>query len=122
MTIPRVATALLGAAVLVLLGAARPEGPAGAQSVAPVVRARAIELVDDRGVVRAQLDVEPSGEVVFRLRDAAGTIRAKLGASAEGSGLVLLDDATEPGIHMLANRDGTSVTLRKGQRQHVIKP
>jgi hypothetical protein len=122
MTIPRVATALLGAAVLVLLGAARPERPAVAQPVAPVVRARAIELVDDRGVVRAQLDVEPSGEVVFRLRDAAGTIRAKLGASAEGSGLVLLDDATEPGIHMLANRDGTSVTLRKGQRQHVIKP
>ena len=60
--------------------------------------------------------------MVLRLRDAGGTIRVKLGASAEGSGLVLLDDATEPGIHMLAKRAGTSLTLKKGQQQHVIKP
>ncbi len=122
MTIQRVVAALVGAALLVLLGALPPGRSAPAQSVAPVLRARAIELVDDRGVVRAQLDVESGGEVVLRLRDAGGTIRVKLGASAEGSGLVLLDDATEPGIHMLAKRAGTSLTLRKGPQQHVIKP
>jgi hypothetical protein len=66
--------------------------------------------------------VESSGEVVFRLRDANGTIRVKVGASEEGSGLVLLDEATEPGIHMLANRGGTSLTVAKGKQQHTIKP
>ena len=122
MRIQRVVAALLGAGLLALTGAILLDRSAVAQSVAPILRARAIELVDDRGVVRAQLDVESSGEVVLRLRDADGTIRVKLGASGEGSGLVLLDDATEPGIHMLAKRAGTSVTLKKGQQQHIIRP
>jgi hypothetical protein len=122
MRIQRVVVALLGASLLALTGALLLGRSAVAQAVAPVLRARAVELVDDRGVVRAQLDVESSGEVVLRLRDAGGTIRVKLGASAEGSGLVLLDDAAEPGIHMLATRAGTSLTLKKGQQQHVIKP
>jgi hypothetical protein len=122
MRIQRVVAALLGASLLVLLGVLMLGRSAVGQSVAPVLRARAIELVDDRGVVRAQLDVESSGEVVLRLRDAGGKIRVKLGASGEGSGLVLLDDATEPGIHMLAKRAGTSVTLKKGHQQHVIRP
>jgi hypothetical protein len=122
MTIQRVVAAVLGAILLISLGALLLGRSAVAQSAAPILRARAIELVDDRGVVRAQLDVEPGGEVVLRLRDSAGTIRVKLGASAEGSGLVLLDEATEPGIHMLAKRTDTSVTLKKGQRQQVLRP
>lgn len=77
---------------------------------------------DREGLVRAQLEVEASGEVVFRLRDASGTIRVKIGASEEGSGLVLLDEATEPGIHMLATRASTTLTVAKGRQQHTIKP
>jgi len=65
------------------------------QTVPSVLRARAIELVDVRGKVRAQLNVESNEEVVFRMRDAKGTIRVKLGANEDGSGLVLLDDRTE---------------------------
>jgi hypothetical protein len=122
MTIQRVVAAVLGTALLSVVGALVMGRSAVAQSAPPILRARAIELVDDRGVVRAQLDVEPDGEVVLRLRDAGGAIRVKLGASVEGSGLVLLDEATEPGIHMLAKRGGTSVTLKKGQQQHVIRP
>ena len=87
------------------------------------VRAKAIELVDQQGHVRAQLNVEPNGEAVFRLRDAKGEIRVKLGADGEGSGLILLDGATEPRIHMLAKDGGTSMTLtnKRGQRR-VITP
>lgn len=87
------------------------------------VRARAIELVDQHGKVRAQLNVESDGETVFRLRDAKGEVRVKLGAAADGSGLLLLDGATEPAIHMLAKHSGTSVTLtsKTGQRR-VITP
>ena len=42
------------------------------------------ELVDDSGQVRANLKVETGDEVVFRLRDAKGTVRFKLGASEDG--------------------------------------
>jgi len=49
--------------------------------------------------------------------------RVKIGADTEGSGLLLIDGSTEPRIHMLAKRSGTSVTLTNiaGQRR-VITP
>ena len=93
---------------------------AAAQSTPDVIRARALELVDERGRVRAQLNVESSGEVVLRLRDSAGTIRVKLGAGDDGSGLLLANEQTEPGVHILANRRATSITLQRGAQRHVI--
>jgi hypothetical protein len=122
MKIGRVAVALVCANLAFLLGGLLLGRSVVAQGAAPIVRARAIELVDDRGLVRAQLDVEATGEVVLRLRDASGTIRVKLGASEEGSGLVLLDETTEPGVHLLAKRAGTSVTVAKGKQHHIIRP
>src|SRR5687767_7242059 len=71
---------------------------AAAQSDAAVLRGRGLELVDAAGQVRAQFTVEPDGEGVFRIRDANGTIRVKLGAGTNGSGLLLLDETTEPGV------------------------
>lgn len=92
------------------------------QNVPPVLRARAIELVDEAGKVRAQLNVEQGGEVVFRLRDSNGTIRAKFGASEKGSGLVLMDERTEATVQLRANQDGGNLTLidRAGKMQ-VLK-
>ncbi len=115
--------------VLLLLILAR-SASTTAQTVTPILRGRALELVDDRGQVRSRLNVEPNGEVVLRLLDQKGTIRVKLGAAAEGSGLVLLDEATEPAVHIIARRTGsserpttTSLTLRgAGGQQRVIKP
>jgi hypothetical protein len=102
--------------------AAQTPSPAAA-GVTPLVRARAIELVDAKGTRRALLSVEESGETVFRLVDAQGTIRVKLGASESGSGLVLLNDATEPGIHALAKKKGTTLTLiNKDGRKRVLAP
>ncbi len=94
-----------------------------AQTVPDVLRVRAFQLVDENGEVRAQLDVESNGEVVFRLRDEKGTIRVKLGASEEGSGLLLANSLTEPGVHILADQNGTSLTLtEEGGAQRVIEP
>ena len=88
-----------------------------------VIRAQRIELVDERGRTRAQLTVEPGGEAVLRIRDPEGTIRVKLGASESGSGLVLLNDRTEPGVHMLANSEGSTITLAEsGKPERVIAP
>jgi len=118
----RLAVAFTTINFLLLLGVVLRERAAAAQRISAVLRARAIELVDGRGRVRAQLDVEAEGEVVFRLRDSNGTIRVKLGASESGSGLVLADEATEPGVHILATRSGTSLTLQRGARRRVISP
>ena len=75
---------------------------------ASVLRGRGLELVDATGQVRAQFNVEPDGEAVFRMRDASGTIRVKLGAGAEGSALLLLDETTELGVQILARRTPTA--------------
>jgi hypothetical protein len=82
--------------------------PVTAQIDAPILRGRALELVDDGGRVRSRLNVESDGAVVFRLIDRNGTIRVKLAADEDGSGLLLLDEATEPGIQMIARRKSTT--------------
>lgn len=104
--------------------------PSAAEAIVPTLRARALELVDDRGQVRSRFKIEQNGEVVFRLLDQNGTIRVKLGADERGSGLLLLDETTEPAVHMIARRTGrgetektTSVTLQGAAgQQRVIKP
>jgi hypothetical protein len=94
-----------------------------AESAAPVLRAQVFELVDGRGQLRSRLNVEPGGEVVLRLLDQNGTIRVKLGADSGGSGLLLANDATEPGIHLLAGGTGSSLRLAdKNGRQTIITP
>lgn len=104
------------------LVAANAQSP-DAAPIAAVLRARMIELVDEKGQTRAQLKVEPDGEAVFRLRDARGTIRVKLGAAEDGSGLLLLDDNTDPAIHLLAKRGSTTVILaERGKDKRVITP
>jgi hypothetical protein len=101
-----------------------------AQAVEPILRARTLELVDGRGRVRSRLNIESGGEVVFRLFDQTGTIRVKLGAGKDGSGLVLNDETTEPAVHIVARRAAipgrpktTSITLTGADgRQQVIAP
>jgi hypothetical protein len=120
MTERRLLVVLIGInVVLVAALLARTQGTAAASP--ETVRAKAIELVDEHGQVRAQLNVESSGEAVFRLRDSKGQIRVKLDANGDGSGLLLLDESTEPAIHMLAKRDGPSMTMmsKRGQRRTI---
>jgi hypothetical protein len=89
----------------------------------PVLRGRGLELVDQQGRSRASIRVESSGEVVFRLTDQKGTIRVKLGAGEDGSGLLLANDATEPGVHILAKSSGSSLKLRnKDGREREFSP
>jgi len=104
-------------------------GPSTAQTPAPTLRARVFELVDDRGVVRTRLNVESSGEVVLRMTDKNGTIRVKLGAGVDGSGLLLADETAEVGAHILSRRTGTaerpnttSITLVGANGRRVIRP
>ena len=123
----RIAVALTLVNLLVLLvTVAQPRArvlPTSRQAATPVLRGQAVELVDARGQVRSTLKIEPDGQVVFRLLGQDGTIRVKLGAATGGSGLVLLNDATEPGVHIIAGVSGTSLKLRnKDGHERIFTP
>ncbi|HXG65368.1 MAG TPA: hypothetical protein VNO70_09680 [Blastocatellia bacterium] len=124
-------TQLLLAAVAILLLAhlARPAftpSPAQAQQVEKipeVIRGQAIELVDKKGQVVAQLHVGEDGGGNLRLRSGDGMVRVKLAGTGDGSGLLLFDKEAEPAVWLAANKSGTSVTLaEKGKEKRVIRP
>lgn len=87
--------------LIVLIAQLRPV--TAASDVAPVLRGRALELVDDKGRVRAEIKVFPAqpnlkmpdGTIGFpeavqlRLIDSTGSPHVKLGTEEDGSGLVL---------------------------------
>jgi len=129
MKIQRLAIALTGINLVLLLLTLAQAGFTAPQSVAPILRGRTLELVDDQGQLRARLHADETGEVVLKLLDKNGAIRVKLGAAEGGSGLVLADEATEPAIHIIARRkrtserpNTTSITLRGADgQQRVIR-
>src|SRR5262245_1192574 len=75
---------------------------AAAQNVPAVLRGRALEIVDERGRVRAKINIEPTvttdgktypETVMLRLIDPNGRPEVKLGASEAGAGLGLVGDS-----------------------------
>ncbi|RIK35368.1 MAG: hypothetical protein DCC55_30490 [Chloroflexi bacterium] len=113
---------------LLLLTQAR---PLVAQNVAPVLRGRALEIVDNQGRVRASITVEPAvtmnsrtypETVLLRLTDPKRGPVVKLTASEEGSALGLSDDA-EGGVQIFARNMGSFVkVVSKEGRTRLIKP
>jgi hypothetical protein len=123
MRIVRIAVGLTAVNLLLLLAVLVETDSASAQGSGGILRGKALELVDHRGQIRARLNVESDGQVVLRLLDQQGTIRVKLGADKEGSGLVLNNDATEPGVHLVARATGSSLRLvNKDGRERTLTP
>ena len=110
--------------------------PVEAQSAVPVLRGRALEIVDDQGRVRASLKVQPadrtarmpSGQtvpetVILRLIDANGRPSVKLAMSEQGAGLALVDEADA--THVVLKAEGTESSLKlanRDGRQQLVKP
>jgi hypothetical protein len=122
MTILRLAAMLVAGSLLTVFAVTLLDRPADAGRVPPVLRARAFELVDGRGQVRAQINVERGRQVVLRLRDREGAVRVKLGADGAGSGLLLLNESTEPGVQALATSRTTSLSLQRGEQRNTLVP
>jgi hypothetical protein len=114
----------------------RPEA-AGAESIAPILRGRALEIVDNQGRVRASITVIPANptfkmpdgavgypdSVLLRLISPEGRPNVKIGASDNGAGLGLggQDDPTY--VQVLAQGATTSLKLTNHDgREQVIKP
>jgi hypothetical protein len=91
--------------------------------VTDLVQARLIELVDERGQVRAQLHIGADGGGNLRLRNGQGEVRVKLDATVDGAGLLLMDQATEPGVRLATDRSGPSLKLSDpDKRERTITP
>lgn len=107
-------------------------GTAIAQQPAGILRGRALEIVDERGRVRASITVEPPVSVegrrhpeavLLRLSDPVNGPVVKIEASVEGSGLGLSDDTQDGGVRLMAkNRTGSFVEIATGGKRHVIRP
>lgn len=115
---------------------ARP-GVAGAHGIEPVLRGRALEIVDDRGLVRASIAVYPPDPkirmpdgttgypetVLLRLITSTGRPSVKIAATERGSATVFGGESDPTYVQLLAEGASTSIKLvDKDGRQLVIKP
>jgi hypothetical protein len=137
MKLQRLAIVLTVINVVILLFTAAHLRQATAEGVAPVLRGRALEIVDDRGRVRASIQVHPADRgfkmpdgttgypetVMLRLIDANGRPEVKLGASERGAGLGLVGDSDS--THALLQAQGTDSSLKltnRDGRQQLFRP
>ncbi len=108
--------------------------PGIAADVPGIIRGRALEIVDDRGKVRASLSVLPEDPqvkwkgkpypetVLLRLITADGRPNVKLGASKSGGGLVIGGESNPTYVQVLAEGGETTVKLvNKDGIERVIK-
>lgn len=104
---------------------------------AQVLRGRALQIVDDRGRVRASIQVLPADPdvkmpdgtrgypetVLLRLIDSEGAPNVKLAATEDGSALVLGGESNPTHVQILARGATTSLKLNdKDGRQQLIRP
>jgi hypothetical protein len=104
------------------------------EEVAPILRGRALQIVDDRGNVRASINVYPAstqdGEnypetVLLRLITERGRPSVKISASEQLSGLALVGPSTTKQTYVQLGAKGTasSLTLKNEDgREQVIAP
>ena len=96
--------------------------PAFAEGGAPVLRGRALEIVDDQGRVRASITVIPAGRsaggdeyaetVLLRLGTEKGRPSVKLGASEPASGLSLAGPTGTTNTYVILEAKGQVSALK----------
>ena len=139
MTAQRLVVALTGLNIAVVASTCFSRTPpaVATSEVAPVLRGRALEIVDDRGRVRASIAVLPADPafkmpdgttgypetVLLRLRTSAGRPNVKLGATEDGAGLVLGGESDPMYAQILARGDSTFLKLsNKNGKVHLVEP
>lgn len=131
----RLAVALSALNVVILLSGLVHERQVTASEAGPVLRGRALEIVDERGRVRAELKVLPADAtvkmpdgtigypetVLLRLIDSQGGPNVKLAATEDGAALVL---GGESGYVQVLSRGGDPYLkiVTQDDREHLVKP
>jgi hypothetical protein len=105
-----------------------------AEDVAPVLRGRALQIVDDRGNIRASINVYPAstqkGEnypetVLLRLITERGRPSVKISASEQLAGVALIGPSNTKETYVQLGAKGTVSSLRlknEDGREQVIAP
>jgi len=109
--------------------------PAAAETVAPMLRGRGLQIVDEGGKVRASIQVLPAstqknGErsaetVLLRLITEKGRPSVKIASSEESAGLTLVGPSNTKDTYVKLGAKGTtsSLTLKNEDgREQIIKP
>jgi hypothetical protein len=125
----------LGLLLFVLGALAQVRPTVASQDVAPVLRGRALQIVDEQGRVRASLNVLPpsiqkNGErsretVLLRLITERGRPSVKIGASEQSAGLTLVGPTGTKDTYVQLGANGTVSSLRlknEDGREQIIKP
>jgi hypothetical protein len=112
-------------------------GPVASAEIAPVLRAHALEIVDETGRVRAMIRVFPAEPavkmpdgrtgypetVLLRLIDSKGAPNVKIAATEDGSAVSLGGESNLTNVQILARGAITSLRLlNEDGQQQVIKP
>jgi hypothetical protein len=110
-------------------------GPASANDAAPVLRGRALEIVDAQGRTRATLNVIPAstqanGEsypetVLLRLITERGRPSVKISTSEQGAGLALVGPSNTKDTYVLLGANGTVSSLQlknEDGREQIVRP
>ena len=126
-----VGLALLNAGLLVLLLAGQFRSVSARPEIPPVLRGRALEIVDEQGRVRATIlvhgpetvnGIRYPEAVLFRMSDPTSGPVVKLTAAANGSALGLSDDA-DGGIQLYARDTASFVrVVDKQGRERIVRP
>ncbi len=111
--------------------------PAVATEVAPVLRGRALEIVDDHDRVRAMIKIFPADPtvkmpdgatgypetVLLRLIDSKGAPNVKIAATEDGSAVSFGGESNPTHVQVLARGQSTSLRMvNKDGKEQVIKP
>ena len=122
--------------VLILVSVLPRAHSAATPDVPAVLRAHALEIVDDQGRVRAMIKVFPADPtikmpdgmtgypetVLLRLINSKGAPTVKIAATEDGSGVSFAGESNPTDIQLLARGATTSIKLvNKDGRQQVFK-
>jgi hypothetical protein len=123
--------------LMLLLFVLARDRPVAAQATAPLLRGRALEIVDEDGHVRAEIKVFPRNPavkmpdgttgypetVLLRLITSKGRPTVKIAATEDGSAVNFGGESDPTGLQILARGATASLKLsNKDGRQAAIKP
>lgn len=98
--------------------------------IEPVLRGRALEIVDSLGKVRASISIMPpvvvEGKkypetVLLRLTNEQGKPVVKIGAARDGAGISLVNTNDE-GVLVHATDDGSDIKITYKGKEKVVQP
>ena len=133
----RLAIALTALNLVILMSSLLRAGSAPTPEAAPVLRGRALEIVDDQGRVRAMIKVFPASPtakmpdgtmgypetVLLRLIDSKGAPNVKVAATEDGSAVSFGGESNPTHVQILARGANTSLKLvNHDGREQLIRP